>query len=341
MARALARIGIGLLALATATLGAGPALADAKAGIDAWKNGDYHKAVEIWRPAAIAGDADAQFDLAEAYKLGRGVPVDFGLAEEWFGKAARQGHSQAEINFGLALFQNGKRDEALPWLRKGVERGDWRSQLVLGTMLFNGEVVEKDWPRAYALVTRAAASGAAPATKALSQMDNYIPANVRQQGVLLVGQYTSSSQTQTALDLEAEQPAGGMRRADLPPSSVAGDAATTPIIATNTAAPRPAQHPPRAVTPQAVHHAAPEPAIIGKGWRFQVGAFRDEGNAHALWKQLQTRVSALSTARSYYIAAAGFTRLQVGPFATKAEATSICGVVRARMPSTPCVPIAP
>lgn len=341
MARALAGIGIGFVALAATILGADPALADAKAGIDAWKNGDYHKAVEIWRPAAIAGDADAQFDLAEAYKLGRGVPVDFALAEEWFGKAARQGHSQAEINFGLALFQNGKREDALPWLRKGVARGDWRSQLVLGTMLFNGEVVEKDWPRAYALVARAAASGAAPATKALSQMDNYIPADVRQQGLLLVGQYTSGPQAQAALDLEAEQPADGMRRADLPPSSVAADATATPVVAANIPASRPTQSQPHVTAPQTVHHVAPEPTIVGKGWRFQAGAFRDESNAHALWKQLQTRVSALSTVQPFYTTANGFTRLQVGPFSTKADVTSMCGMVRARMPGTPCVPIAP
>ena len=72
-----------------------------------------------WRKAAIAGDADAQFNLGQAYKLGRGVPVDLPMAESWYRKAALQGHPQAEDNYGLALFQDGKRAEARAVARKG------------------------------------------------------------------------------------------------------------------------------------------------------------------------------------------------------------------------------
>ena len=51
--------------------GAVPALADVKAGVDAWQQGDYAKAIAQWRPLAEAGDPDAQFNLGQAYKLGR------------------------------------------------------------------------------------------------------------------------------------------------------------------------------------------------------------------------------------------------------------------------------
>ena len=136
-----------------------PALADVKQGVDAWSRGDYRKAVEQWRPAANAGDAQAQFNLGQAYKLGRGVPVDMALAEQWYRKAALQGLPQAETNYGLALFDQGKRGEALPWLEKSTARGEPRAQLVLGTMLFNGDGVSKDWRRAYALLVRASAAG--------------------------------------------------------------------------------------------------------------------------------------------------------------------------------------
>ena len=34
---------------------------------------DYGRAVAIWRPLAENGDADAQFNLGQAYRLGRGV----------------------------------------------------------------------------------------------------------------------------------------------------------------------------------------------------------------------------------------------------------------------------
>src|SRR3569623_1168389 len=61
---------IGAAALSLMVAAAVPALADTKAGADAWNRGDYPTAVAEWRKAAIAGDADAQFDLAQAYKLG-------------------------------------------------------------------------------------------------------------------------------------------------------------------------------------------------------------------------------------------------------------------------------
>ena len=79
-------------AATVAALGAVPAAADVKAGVDAWSRGDYASAIDQWRPLAIAGDADAQFNLAQAYKLGRGVTLDPALAESWFRKAALQGH---------------------------------------------------------------------------------------------------------------------------------------------------------------------------------------------------------------------------------------------------------
>ena len=64
------------LPLIAATMLTAPAHADVKDGVDAWQAGDYQGAVAQWRPAALAGDADAQFNLGQAYKLGRGVPTD-------------------------------------------------------------------------------------------------------------------------------------------------------------------------------------------------------------------------------------------------------------------------
>ena len=118
-----AALGLAGLFIAVSAPALTPALADVKAGVDAWSRGEYRKAVEEWRPAAIAGDADAQFNLGQAYKLGRGVPVDMAMAESWYRKAALQGQVGAEANYGLILFQNGERAEALPWLNKSVARG--------------------------------------------------------------------------------------------------------------------------------------------------------------------------------------------------------------------------
>lgn len=156
--------------------------ADVNAGIAAWEAGQYEKAVAEWREPALAGDMDAQYNLGYAYKKGQGVPMDLKIAADWFRKAAAQGHIRAADNYGLILFQQNERQAALPFIQASAERGEPRAQYVLGTLFFNGELVEKDWVKAYALMTRASAQGLPPATKSLGKMDQFIPLEKRQLG---------------------------------------------------------------------------------------------------------------------------------------------------------------
>ncbi len=190
-------------------LSSNPALADVKAGVDAWSRGDYAMAIKEWRGPAIAGDADAQFNMGQAYKLGRGVPIDLKLAQEWYAKAAAQGHVQAEDNYGLILFQNGDRQRALPLIERSANRGEPRAQYVYATSLFNGDLVGKDWPRAYAFMTRASASGLSPASASLAQMDKFIPLDQRQRGLVIARELESrAARPQSAMsDLPPARPA--------------------------------------------------------------------------------------------------------------------------------------
>src|SRR6476661_10953979 len=88
-----------------------------KAGIEAWQRADYASAVAIWRPLAEQGDADAAFNLGQAYRLGRGVTINLGAAKTWFERAAMKGHLDAQTTLGLMLFENGDRTGGLRWLR--------------------------------------------------------------------------------------------------------------------------------------------------------------------------------------------------------------------------------
>ena len=73
-----------LLGLMIGAASALPAPAQSvRAGIDAWQKGDTTGAVAIWRPLAEKGDADAAFNLGQAYRLGRGVPLDLAQAHIW------------------------------------------------------------------------------------------------------------------------------------------------------------------------------------------------------------------------------------------------------------------
>ena len=69
-----------------------PARADVKAGVDAWSAGDYARAVVEWQGPAAKGDPDALFNLAQAYRLGRGVEVDNARARRLYEEAAKLGH---------------------------------------------------------------------------------------------------------------------------------------------------------------------------------------------------------------------------------------------------------
>ncbi|WP_374125736.1 SPOR domain-containing protein [Sphingomonas sp. 28-62-11] len=337
---AMALAAIGMVAISA------PARADVKSGVDAWSRGEYKKAVENWRPLAIAGDADAQFNLGQAYKLGRGVPVDLALAEEWYRKAAFQGHLQAEDSYGLTLFQNNKRDEAVRWLERSAGRGEPRAQLVLGTMFFNGDAVKKDWVRAYALVTRAAASGLPQGGQTLGQMDQYIPADVRQQGIALARDYEAAAERPRDVPEVAGQGSSGLRGTELPASTFAEGGEARPALNATKAPTKPikppvvAKAPAPAITPAQVAPAVPRP-VSGKGWRVQFGAFRDEGNARGLWQQLQAKVGGMNALQPIYARVGTLTKLQAGPLASSADAAQLCRAVSAKAPGTPCVPVAP
>lgn len=246
---ALLLAGIGL----SLSMGGSPAWADVKAGVDAWTRGDFTTAVKEWQGPAVRGDADAQFNLAQAYKLGRGVPQDLVKAEALFAQAAARGHLQAADNYGLLLFQRGERAKALPFIKAAAERGDPRAQYLLGIAHFNGDIVPKDWVRAYALVSLAQQAGLDQAKPALTQMDGFIPLDQRQQAVAL--------SSELAMQAEAAR-ARQMAAADLGTTIPTG---TVPVR-TATPAPNPGRAPTIASAETAV--AAAERAAGGESPRY-------------------------------------------------------------------------
>ncbi|PKP89146.1 MAG: sporulation protein [Alphaproteobacteria bacterium HGW-Alphaproteobacteria-16] len=326
--------------LTGAALMGAPALADVKAGVDAWQRGDYRAAINEWRGPAVAGDADAQFNMGQAYKLGRGVPTDQAMAEEWYRKAALQGHPQAEENYGLALFEGGKREQAVTWLQKAAARGAPRAQYVLGTMYFNGDGVTKDWVRAYALTARASAQGLPQAATAQAQMDRYITLEDRQKGIELARAYERDEgrpQVAAATPPPSSRPASGaIGRTELPPSTayqaprpIPRAQQPEPEIADTRAAPpivRPAPRP--APTPPARQVATPP--VRDGGWRIQVGAYGEPGNAQKRWAEVRGRFPDRTVS---FVKAGRLTKVLIGPYASNAEAARACSGLSS------CVPV--
>ncbi|MEO5597245.1 MAG: SPOR domain-containing protein [Novosphingobium sp.] len=235
-----------LSALTSGILLGGPASAaeaDVKAGVDAWARGDYPTAVREWGGPASDGDADAQFNLAQAYKLGRGVPQDLGKAEKWFGKAAAQGHVQASDNYGLLLFDRGEHAAAMPYIKTAADRADPRAQYLLGIAHFNGDLVAKDWVRAYALMSLARSAGLPQATPAMTQMDGYIPLTQRQQAAGLAQQLAAEAEANRSRQLASADLGADLGSGAINPAATPG---APPIVAAAPTAPQARRTPPTA-----------------------------------------------------------------------------------------------
>lgn len=136
------------------------------------KSGQFSEGLKAvrWRALAEKGDAEAQFELAEALLYGTGVaanPVD---AIAWYGKAAAQGHLKAQYKYGFGLSVTGKRPEGVPWLARAAVRGDPEASHLLGVFYWTGDGVPEDHVKAYALMTRAEQFGVEKSAAQLAEM---------------------------------------------------------------------------------------------------------------------------------------------------------------------------
>ena len=116
-----------------------------------------------WLQKAAAQDyTSAMVVLGGLYEKGRGVPLDYKKAMDWFEKAAAQGDAPACHALALAhLYGRGKavpvdKAKAIQWLRRGSDKGDPQSQYSLGGVLLAGEGVKKDAAAARKWFLRAA-----------------------------------------------------------------------------------------------------------------------------------------------------------------------------------------
>jgi cell division septation protein DedD len=229
------------MAFALMALAATPVLADVKAGVDAWTAGDYARAVTEWQGPAAEGDADALFNLAQAYRLGRGVEASNERARALYEKAAERGHVKAADNFGLMLFQEGEQDKAMPLIRAAAERGDPRAQYVLGLSHFNADYAPRDWVRAYALMTLAQSQGLPQAQDAIAQMDRYVPMVQRQQAQSLARQLEEQAKAQRSTMLAAAELGSDGASSSMPAAAAPAPVAPKPRAAVlASAAPAPA-----------------------------------------------------------------------------------------------------
>ena len=100
-------------------------LVDHKAGMDAYRRGDYAAAYRILRPLAEQGDSGAQYQLGVMYAGGEGVLQEDTEALRWYRKSAELGNlvAQMELGFIYSTGEGVSQDnvEAERWFRRFSE----------------------------------------------------------------------------------------------------------------------------------------------------------------------------------------------------------------------------
>lgn len=145
--KAIVRNLLGAVAIAvclSAPVAAGP-LED---GTAAYKEKEYAKAADLWRPLAEKGDAAAQYFLGSLYEDGKGVEQNDATAFIWFRRAAEQGNAAAQYNVGASYAVGAgveKSDtDAAKWFQRAANQGMPFAQLNLGLLYAAGQGVPQD-----------------------------------------------------------------------------------------------------------------------------------------------------------------------------------------------------
>ena len=239
--------------------------------------------------AAEQGSADAQYLLGQAYQTGQGVTPSFETALGWYRRAAEQGHARAGAELGFVMFSLGDRRAAIPFIEKAAADGDPRAYYLLGTAHFNGDIVKRDWPLAFAQMTRASEAGLPAAHANLARMEAYLLASDRAKADKVLVTLPPVRRLETMLPPRAA-----------PPSAV-------------TAAPAP---------------AATSPPSSGK-WRVQLGAFASADRAKTSWSTIARKVPELASLDQRIVAAGRVQRLQAGGVQDRPAADRLCRQLRA------------
>lgn len=132
--------------------------------------GDFESTLE----RATAGDANAQFAVAEAYRTGDGVSEDTKEALRWYRAAAMLDLASAQNDLGT-MYLNGIGTESHPaeatyWYRKAAEQGEKVAQFNLAMRYIWGSGTDRNIAVAVHWLQKSASQGYAEATGELGTM---------------------------------------------------------------------------------------------------------------------------------------------------------------------------
>lgn len=342
-----------IFATIAAILPASVVWAGVDSGVQKYQAGDFKGAVAEWEPLAEKGDANAAFNLGQAYRLGRGVSQNLNKAMQYYEQSAKLGHVSAQGNLGTLLYFSAppvqNRKKAIEWWHTAAQNGDSRAQYMLGILYFNGDDVGKDYAKAYAYTSLSRDSGLAEAKSSYSEISKHLkPSDIengdRQKERIIAARAATANSAPPALsDAGKSQPvvtwATGPTPA-LPSNSGAPIATPLPAPPPNNSASLPqiisgtTPAPSSVITPPPSSSGSDDaaPSIVGGGgWRIQLGAFANQQAAEKAWDLTRTKASStLGDKDPTYEAAGASTRLQISGFTSRDDAYALCSKLKAK-----------
>ena len=124
--------------------------------------------------SAKAGDAKAQYAVADMYRKGRGTLANDQEALSWYIRAARQGMRRAAYKAGYLYLHSesvtSSPIKALPWLKMAADSGYSPAQYELGLLYSTGKVGKRDNKLALTLLSKAKLAGHKPAEAAFDRV---------------------------------------------------------------------------------------------------------------------------------------------------------------------------
>ena len=103
------------------------------------RSGNYAEAYFLWLPMAEKGDATAQYGIGWMYHNGYGLAINDHIAQQWWQKAANQGHIEASFSLGMLYHHGGKKisrniSTAIPYYQRAASDGHDEALLILQSL---------------------------------------------------------------------------------------------------------------------------------------------------------------------------------------------------------------
>ena len=120
---------------------------------------DYIGAINSYKAAALAGNADAMARLGIMYYYGLGVTRDRETSDSWLEQAMQAGNVEAAGMLAKNAYSAGNFDQAIQFYTTAAELGDVNAMYELGTMYYKGTGIDKNYETAREWFSKAAEAG--------------------------------------------------------------------------------------------------------------------------------------------------------------------------------------